>query len=126
MALRLILPRRYYNGTTRVEFTPYGGDAANETGCSNIRDKKFTFDFDSILAITERDEYNLGNNPVNTFLILWPLNGRLYLDSKLTDVADDQWSLLSSMLVSFSLPKLLSSLTVIIQARLHRHSGLLC
>ncbi|KAJ5594713.1 uncharacterized protein N7459_000921 [Penicillium hispanicum] len=80
----------------QVEYTPYGGDAANETGCSNIRNQKFTFTFDTILAITERDQYNLGNNPVNAFLVVWPENGPLYLDSEPTNIADNQWSLFSS------------------------------
>lgn len=69
---------RYFNGTTRVELTPFSGlsakdhDGINIAGCPKLQGKKFTADWDTLLAITEPGEYNLGNNPVNAYLTFWP------------------------------------------------------
>lgn len=71
---------RYFNGTTTVQLTPFTGLSANDhdnfniSGCPKLQEKTFSADFDTILAVTERGEYNLGKNPVNAYLTFWPSN----------------------------------------------------
>ncbi|KAJ5986040.1 hypothetical protein N7451_010405 [Penicillium sp. IBT 35674x] len=62
---------RYYNATTKIEFTPEIGSTTNTSVCSNLQGQRFTTEFQSVLAITERGPYNIGSNPVNALLTLW-------------------------------------------------------
>lgn len=68
---------RYYNATTQIEITPLLGATANQSACANVQNKKFTSEFTSFLAITERGPYNIGSNPVNTLLTLWQPDANL-------------------------------------------------
>lgn len=63
-----------------------------------MREKTFSADFNTILAVTERGEYNLGNNPVNAYLTFWPSNinvTALPLDEQISDMPA-AWGLFSS------------------------------
>lgn len=95
---------RYFNGTTTVELTPFTGlsaddhDNLNSSRCPNLQKKTVTADFSTILAITERGEYNLGNNPVNVYLTFWPSNTN-FTALSLYDFISDMpatWALFSS------------------------------
>ncbi|KAJ5715507.1 uncharacterized protein N7483_012688 [Penicillium malachiteum] len=90
----------YYNATALVEYTPYSGVAAsaNDTPytCPNIRDKKYSFSFDSILGITETSEYNVGSNPVNLFFMGWPEDTAFNISAPIDDMAVNEWSFFSS------------------------------
>ncbi|KAJ5974791.1 hypothetical protein N7481_008498 [Penicillium waksmanii] len=67
----------YYNGTTRVEITPFSGFAAKEkeqhdgAWCPNLQGKSFNTTFATLLALTEPSKYNAPNIPVNAFFTLW-------------------------------------------------------
>ncbi|XRM43047.1 hypothetical protein ABZX51_006251 [Aspergillus tubingensis] len=85
----------YYNGTTDVEILPYAGLASTYSSlCPNIANTTVTKQYDTVLALTEPSTYNVGYDPVNAFLTLWPNNfnfsilptysgGTLQLDAEL-------------------------------------------
>ncbi|KAJ5116919.1 hypothetical protein N7456_001267 [Penicillium angulare] len=90
----------YYNATTQVEFWPYAGVAssANDSSsiCPNLKNQKYSFDFDSVLAITETSEYNVGANPINLFLVGWPEHGTLNQSRQIGHMNADEWDFFSS------------------------------
>ncbi|GLA81428.1 hypothetical protein AtubIFM56815_005079 [Aspergillus tubingensis] len=85
----------YYNGTTDVEILPYAGLASTYSSlCPNLANTTVTKQYDTVLALTEPSTYNVGYDPVNAFLTLWPNNfnfstlptysgGTLQLDAEL-------------------------------------------
>lgn len=76
-SLLLTFGCRYYNATTKIEFTPEIGSTTNNSVCENLQGQTFTAEHESLLAITERGSYNLGSNPVNTLLTLWNSDANL-------------------------------------------------
>ncbi|CAI7623301.1 unnamed protein product [Penicillium pancosmium] len=78
----------YYNGTTKVEFTPEIGRDVNTSVCQNLQNQTFTANYESFIAITERGPYNVGVNPVNILLALWDLGTNL---SSLETDSDLSW-----------------------------------
>ncbi|KAJ5787445.1 hypothetical protein N7457_002435 [Penicillium paradoxum] len=61
----------YYNGTTKIEFTPEIGSSPEKPVCKNLQGRSFSGEFQSFLGLTQRGAYNLGSNPVNILLSLW-------------------------------------------------------
>lgn len=95
---------RYFHGTSWVELTPFTGLLANDhfglniSGCPRLQGETFSTEFDTILAVTERGKYNLGDNPVNAYLTFWPSNTNFTSLSPNGGIADmpTTWSLFSS------------------------------
>jgi hypothetical protein len=96
---------RYYNGSTTIEIQPFSGIAAQEQGtsdatwCPNLKGKTFDIKHGTILALTERSKYNLGNNPLSAFLTLWDLGfnfSSLNASEQIKDMPWD-WALFSSL-----------------------------
>ncbi|KAJ5667732.1 uncharacterized protein N7477_006302 [Penicillium maclennaniae] len=58
----------------------FGGLASDDTddevwqSCPRLRGLTVIIDYETRLAITEAGEYNLGNNPINTYLTTWDPN----------------------------------------------------
>ena len=71
---------RYYNGTTTLEFIPFGGLSSDDTddevwqSCPKLRGTTVSINYETRLAVTESGKYNLGNNPINTYLTTWDPN----------------------------------------------------
>ncbi|KAJ5119340.1 hypothetical protein N7448_010009 [Penicillium atrosanguineum] len=94
----------YYNGTTTLEFIPFGGLSSDDTddevwqSCPKLRGTTIDTVYETRLAITESDEYNLGNNPINTYLTTWEPNFNFSSLPATETMADMplKWGLLSS------------------------------
>lgn len=78
-----------------MEILPYAGLASTYSSlCPNLANTTVTKQYDTVLALTEPSTYNVGYDPVNAFLTLWPNNfnfstlptysgGTLQLDAEL-------------------------------------------
>lgn len=72
----------------------------NVSVCSNLQGRNITAEFPAILSVTERGSYNEGQNPVNTFLSLWPsgynFSSMVAWPDEFEAVYDSAWRLESS------------------------------
>lgn len=103
---------RYYNGTTTVEFTPWGGLSSDDNAsddedwksCPKLRGTTVSINYETRLAVTGSGEYNLGNNPINTYLTTWDPNFNFSSlpATETMAVMPTNWDLLSSKSVTTS------------------------
>jgi hypothetical protein len=109
----LLIENRYYNGTTTIEFAPFGGLSSDDTddeswqSCPKLRGTTVIAEYTSILAVIERGEYNLGSNPINAYLTTWDPNFNFSsLPATETMAAMPiNWALLSAKSVIFQLTR---------------------
>ena len=69
----MTLPARYYNGTTSFKLTPKNWDKnGDEVVCPLYRDEVISYSYESLVAIVEPSENDLGKNEIMLLVRSWP------------------------------------------------------